>query len=156
MGSLHFRGLTDLFVLEPTVCVQRWQTANVVAQWTLQENNTSMDLQMPLSFFYACFPRCMLSVPLRIILLSCSSIRILIVLHLHYPNLLLKFSPVTHLPSHLNNHVSLLFVTLLCRVFAKLQKMIISLVISVRLSVRIEQLASHWKTFMIFHISGIF
>ena len=69
MGSLHFRGLIDLFVLERTECVQRLQTVNVVAQWTLQENNTSIDLQMPLSFYFACFLRCILSVPLRIILL---------------------------------------------------------------------------------------
>ena len=109
MGSLNFPGLTNSFVLEPTERVQRWQTANVVAQWTLQENNTSMDLQMPLSFFSACFPHWMLSVPLRIILLSYSSIHILIVLHLHYSNLLLKFSSLTLLSSHLHNHVSLFF-----------------------------------------------
>jgi hypothetical protein len=154
MGSLNFSGLTDSFLLEPTECLQRWQTANVVAQWTLQENNVSTDLQMPLSFCSACFPRC--PVPLRIILLSYSSIHIFTVLHLHYSNLLLKFSSVTHLPPHLHNHVSLFFVILLCRVVAKLQKMIISLVISVRLSVHMEQFASHWRTFMKFDISGFF
>ena len=119
--------------MEPIECVLRWQTANVLAQWTLRENNTLTDLQMSPSFCSAYFPRCMLSVPLRIIL-SFFSIHILIVLHLHYSNLLRKFSSVTHLSSNLHNHASLFFVSLLCRVLAKFQKMIISLVMSVRLS----------------------
>jgi hypothetical protein len=123
--SWNVPDLTDSFLLEPTECVQRWQTANVVAQWTLQGNNTWTDLQMLSSVCSAYFPRCMLSVPLRIILLSFSSIHILIVLHLHCSYLLLIFSSVTHLSSHLRNHVSLFFVSVLCRIFAKLEKKLI-------------------------------
>ena len=104
---------------------------------------------MPPSFCSAYFPHCMLRVPLRIILCQFSSIHIIFVRHLHYSNLLLIFSSVTHLTSDLHNHASLFFFTLLCRVLAKFQKMIISLVI-------MEHLASHWKTFVKFDISGFF
>jgi len=123
--SWNVPDLTDSFLLELNECVQRWQTANVVAQWTLQGNNTLTDLQVLPSFCSAYFPRCMLSVPLRIILLSFSTIHIIIVLHLHSSNVLLIFSSVTRLPSHFHNHVNLFFVTLLCRMFAKLQKKIL-------------------------------
>jgi hypothetical protein len=158
-GRLNVPGLTDSFLLEPTSCVQRCQTVNFAAKWTLEENNTLTDLQMPSSFCSAYFPRCIFSVPLRIILLSFSNIHTLIILHLHYSNYLIIFSSVAYLPPHLHDDASLFFVTHLWRLFAKFpspQKKIVWFVMSARLSVRMEQLASHWTTFMKFYISEFF
>jgi hypothetical protein len=111
-GSLNVPGLTDSFLFEPTDCVQRCQAVNVIAQWTLQENNTLTDLLVPTLFCSAYFPR-MFSFSLRIIHLSFSNIHTLIILHLHYYNHLLIFSSVTYLSPHFYNDASLFFVTLL-------------------------------------------
>ena len=134
-GSLNVPGLTDSFLLELTECVQRRHTAKVVAQWTLQENNRSTDLQMPPSLCSAYFPCCLLSVPLRIILLLFSSIHILsfyvcIILIFYLYFLLLHIFPLTIIITPVCS------LSLFCAGCAQnFKKIITSLVISVRLSV---------------------